>query len=151
MQHVFEAIIRDGDRGGAYVEIPEEIGAALGGKGRIPVTASFDGTPYRGSIVRMGGNRMLGILKAIREAIGKGPGDPVKVTLELDLQERAVDMPPELAAALVTEPAAKEFYDGLSYTCRREYAQWIAGAKRQDTKQRRAAKAIGMLLEGKKL
>ncbi|MGH8992875.1 MAG: DUF1905 domain-containing protein [Acidimicrobiia bacterium] len=28
--------------------------AALGGKGRIPVRATFDGVDYRGSIVSMG-------------------------------------------------------------------------------------------------
>lgn len=151
MQHQFQTTIRAAERGGAYVLIPEEIDAALGSRGRIPVKATFDGTPYRGSIVTMRGRRMLGVLKAIREALGKVPGDAVTVTVELDLEERTVDVPPELATALQNEPAAREFFDRLSYTCRREYAQWIAGAKRDDTRARRAAKAIVMLREGRKL
>ena len=45
--------------------------------------ATFDGTPYEGSIVRMGTpGYVLGLRKDIRRAIGKGPGDVVHVTIE---------------------------------------------------------------------
>jgi len=39
-------------------------------------------------------------------------------------------------------------YDGLSFTNRAEYARWIAGAKRQETRERPVRKAIEMLSEG---
>lgn len=41
------------DKGGAYVIFPWNI-KELFGKGRVKVNASFDGIPYRGSIVNMG-------------------------------------------------------------------------------------------------
>ena len=51
--------------------------------------ATFDGVPYRGSLVYMGVFRadgtpcpILGVRKAIREQLGKGPGDAVTVTVE---------------------------------------------------------------------
>lgn len=59
------------------------------GKGRVPVRATFDGTPYEGSIVRMGTpGYVLGLRKDIRRAIGKGPGDVVHVTIEPRIKER---------------------------------------------------------------
>lgn len=66
---------------GAYVEIPFDVKTEFG-KGRVPVSATFDGEPYEGSIVRMGTPcHILGIRKDIRAKIGKQPGDTVEVTL----------------------------------------------------------------------
>jgi uncharacterized protein YdeI (YjbR/CyaY-like superfamily) len=44
-------------------------------------------------------------------------------------------------------PAAAAF-DALSYTHRREYAEWIAQAKKEKTRERRAARAVEMLKAG---
>lgn len=52
-------------------------------KDGFPCAPPFDGTPYEGSIVRMGTpGYVLGLRKDIRRAIGKGPGDVVHVTIE---------------------------------------------------------------------
>lgn len=52
------------------------------GKGRVPVTATFDGEIYEGSIVKMGTPcHIIGIRKDIRDKIGKQPGDIVHVTI----------------------------------------------------------------------
>ena len=69
----FEGTIVVNDGGGAWVEVPGEVIAALGGGGRIPVQATFDGVAYRGSIASMGGCMALGILKSIRGEFGRGP------------------------------------------------------------------------------
>lgn len=67
------------DIDGAYVEIPFDVKAEFG-KGRVPVSAAFDGEPYDGSLVRMKTPcHILGIRKEIREKIGKQPGDTVHV------------------------------------------------------------------------
>ncbi|WP_067817604.1 DUF1905 domain-containing protein [Nocardia inohanensis] len=42
----FEGTIAAANGGGAYIPIPTEIIAALGGGGRIPVRATFDGIAY---------------------------------------------------------------------------------------------------------
>lgn len=78
----FDAVIRKVDGiDGAYVEIPFDVKAVYG-KARVPVSAAFDGTPYEGSLVKMGTPcHILGIRKDIRAAIGKQPGDTVRVTL----------------------------------------------------------------------
>ena len=43
---------------------------------------------------------------------------------------------------------ASAAFDKLAFTHRKEYAEWIAEAKREETRERRAAKAIEMLRDG---
>lgn len=78
----FEAVIKKvPDIDGAYIEIPFDAKEVFG-KGRVPVTATFDGEPYEGSIVKMGMPcYIIGIRKEIRAKIGKQPGDTIKVTI----------------------------------------------------------------------
>ncbi|TDW95662.1 uncharacterized protein DUF1905 [Kribbella pratensis] len=140
----FEAAIVVNDGGGAWVEVPGEVVAALGGGGRIPVVATFDGVGYRGSIASMGGCMALGVLKSIRSELGKGDGDAVTVTVERDNGERVVDVPEDLAAALA-EAGLREVFDGLSYSHRREHVNAINDAKKPETRARRIAKALEML------
>jgi hypothetical protein len=143
----FEAVIEEARGGGAYVAVPADVDAALGGKGRIPVVASFDGVEYRGSVVTMGGVRCLGVLKAIRDRLGKGPGDTVTVTLAPDAAERTVTVPDDLAAALA-DAGARAIFDRLSYSHRREYVTWIDDAKKPATRARRVAGTVERLTAG---
>ncbi|WP_050697036.1 DUF1905 domain-containing protein [Anaeromassilibacillus senegalensis] len=81
--YTFDAVIQKvPDIDGAYVEIPFDVKREFG-KGRVPVTATFDGVEYRGSLVRMGTpGHILGLRKDIRAKIGKQPGDTVHVTVQ---------------------------------------------------------------------
>lgn len=70
----------------AYVVVPYDLRREFG-KGRLKVNATFDGVPYKGSIVNMGvkdqeGNicYILGVTKAIRKQTGKTFGDEIEVT-----------------------------------------------------------------------
>src|SRR5512138_3103843 len=95
-KHTFTATIQNAGGGGAFVEIPFDVEAAFGSK-RPKIKAMIEGVPYRGTLVRMGGpNHMLIILKGIREQIGKSFGDEVKVTVEVDDEERVITVPAEL-------------------------------------------------------
>jgi hypothetical protein len=140
----FDGTIVVNDGGGAWVEVPGEVVAALGGGGRIPVQATFDGIAYRGSIASMSGCMALGILKSIRGELGKGAGDPVTVTLVRDAAERTVEVPADLAAAL-QEAGLRKAFDALSYSHRREQVNAINDAKKPETRVRRISKALEML------
>ena len=137
----FEAAIVEADRGGAYIRVPPEVVAALGGKGRIPVQATFDGISYRGSVVSMGGEKVIGLLKAIRTELDKQPGDRVTVTLEPDHAERSVDVPDDLRAAL-DEAGLLDSFRALSYSHQREYVSWVVDAKKAATRARRIGQTI---------
>lgn len=134
------------DRGGAYVEVPADVVVGLGGgKARTAVSATFDGIPYRGSIVSMGGDgKILGILKDIRSQLGKSPGDKVTVTVERDDAERSVVVPDELAAALDAAALGATF-NRLSYSHQRAYVGWIEEAKKPETRRRRVTQTIERL------
>lgn len=145
----FEATLKQSGRGsgGHLVEVPEGVVAKLGGAGRTPVKASFNGVHYRGSIVRMGGVSVLGVLKAIMAQAGVRTGDKLRVVVENDIHPREVAIPDELAKALGRSRAAREFFRSLSYSHQREYLQWITEAKRPETRARRIDRSIEMLEE----
>jgi hypothetical protein len=89
-KHAFTALIQNAGGGGAFVEIPFDVEKEFGSK-RPKIKAMIEGVPYRGTLVRMGSEcHMLLILKEIREKIGKGFGDEVKITVEADIEPRVV-------------------------------------------------------------
>jgi hypothetical protein len=140
----FDATIEEADRGGAFVRVPAAVVAALGGEGRIPVDARFDGVPYRGSVVSMGGGKVIGVLKDIRTALGKAPGDTVTVTLAPDTAPRTVDVADDLRVAL-DDAGLTGTFSGLSYSHQREHVLWIDEAKKPETRARRIAGTVERL------
>ena len=72
-------------------------------------------------------------------------GDRVQVTVDLDAAPRVVEVPAELAAAFRTAPDVAAYFESLAFTHRKEYARWVGGAKKQETRDARASKAIQML------
>jgi len=60
------------------------------------------------------------------------------------------DIHPDFAAALGNAPKAKQAFDAFAPSCRREYVDWIAEAKRDETRHKRIATAIEWLAEGKR-
>lgn len=60
-------------------------------------------------------------------------------------------VPADFAAALKRNRAAAAAFAGLSPSCRREYLEWILGAKREETRTRRREQAIAWISEGKNL
>jgi hypothetical protein len=139
----FTGTLEAGDGGGAGVAVPFDARAAFG-EARPPVRGSVNGTPFRTRLAVYGGVTYLGLTKAVRAAAGIAPGDAVEVVLERDDAPRELEVPPELAAALA-EPGLRAAYDALAFTHRREYAEWVAEAKRPQTRARRAAKAAAMV------
>ena len=145
----FEAVLEAADSGpGCGIRLPFDPRVEFG-KARAPVRVTVDDfEPFRTTVAVYGGVGWVGLRKDQQAAMAVGPGDRVTVQVERDDEPRTVEVPQELAAALSTAPEAKSVFDGLSYTHRREYCQWVGEAKREDTRARRAAKAVDMLAEG---
>ena len=59
-----------------------------------------------------------------------------------EVKDKTVAVPPELTTALAANPKAQRFFDGLSYGYKKEYAEWVATAKRQETRQERIGKVV---------
>jgi hypothetical protein len=134
----------------AAVILDDEQVAAVGeGAKRFPVVATVNGYSWRTSVVRMGGEFLLGLNREVRAGAGVEAGDEVSVTVELDTAPREVEVPEALATALAGDEGARTAFEKLAYTHRKEYARWIAEAKREETRDRRVAQALEMLREGR--
>jgi bacteriocin resistance YdeI/OmpD-like protein/uncharacterized protein DUF1905 len=134
-----------------FIVVPPEVVAALGEKKRPPVRVTLNGDyTYRSTVSDYGGRYYLPIRREIREACGLAPDMLVEITLALDEEPRQIQVPDDLATAFVGDPEAKDAFDRLSFTHRREYVEWITGAKREATRTRRVAQTLEMLRHGAK-
>src|SRR3954449_1422567 len=138
-----------GRGGGHWIAVPFDAHEVFG-QARPPVCGTVNGTPIRGRLAVYGGRTYLGLRREIREAAGIEPGAAVDVVLELDDVPREVQVPAELEAVLAGGGALRATFDALSFTHRREYAEWVGGAKRRQTRDARAASAAQMLRDGVK-
>ena len=73
----------------------------------------------------------------------------VKVVRAKTVPKKAVPVHPAFKLALERNPKARRTLEAFSPSHRREYVEWIAGAKREETRERRIATAIEWLNEGK--
>ena len=147
-KYKFKAKIEAGDGGGAYVLFPYDTGKEFSTKGKVPVKATFDGAPVQGSLIKYGHPlHSLGILKTVREQIGKSPGDTIEVVVWKDEAVRIVEVSAQFENLMKKEDLLPVF-EKLSYTHRKEYCRWITEAKKQETRLKRLEKAIEMLKEG---
>jgi hypothetical protein len=146
----FEVAIVAPSRGqGALVVLPDDADVMFGTRARIPVRATFNGIPYRGSAMpRDIGRFALEITKAIRTEAGLEIGGTVRVVVERDMEERAVEVPDDLSSALRSHGLDGRF-TSLTPSHRREYVRWITAAKRDATRANRVAKAVAMIGEGR--
>jgi len=63
-------------------------------------------------------------------------------------RNKAHDIPQELEQAFKQDPSLKESFDTLTLSKKREFAEHIGSAKREETRQQRLQKAIPMILKG---
>lgn len=131
------------------ITIPFDVEKIFGAK-RVPVKIRINGADYRSTIVRMGGRYMLGIPKKFRAAAGISAGENITVEMERDTELRIIIPPEDFAHALAENSRAKESWENLSYTHKKEYVVAIEEAKKPETRARRIAKAIEQIAAGKK-
>lgn len=141
----FTAAMEVGPGGGVAIRLPFDPKAAFG-KVRAPVQVTITPhPPFRTTVMAYSGAAWIGLRNAQVADMGLAAGDEVNVVVEPDDAPREVEVPAELAAALEQAPAAKAAFEKLSYTRRKEYAQWVAEAKREATRASRVAKTIEQL------
>ena len=66
---------------------------------------------------------------------------------EVKPEKKPLLVPDELKEALASDGLLSEVFDSMSLSCKREYAEYIAEAKRPETKQKRLEKIIPMIRE----
>jgi uncharacterized protein YdeI (YjbR/CyaY-like superfamily) len=79
---------------------------------------------------------------------GRDPATP-SMKIEVDAEPRPVEIPSELQVALDGDPVARSKFESMTHSHRREYASWVGEAKKEETRLRRASRAIDMIKQGK--
>lgn len=149
----FKAVIKqNGEMNAAFVEFPFSTEEIFGKKGQVKIKAVFDDkVEYRGSLAKMKSEcHILGLTQEIRKQLGKSFGDEVSISLTEDKEERIVEIAEDIVLLFNENSDAKELFDKMSYTHRKEYIRWIEEAKKPETRENRKVKMIRMILDGKK-
>ena len=145
----FRATIELGGKTATGIQVPAEIVERLGAGQRPRVSVTINGYTYRSTVAPMGGVYMLPVSAEVRAGAGIAAGDEVDVVVALDTAPREVDVPADLAAALDGNAEAKRFFEGLSYSNKRRIVLSVESAKTAETRERRIAKAMSELRQGR--
>jgi hypothetical protein len=134
-----------------FLKVPDSV-AHFGVRGRIAVSGTINGHKFRSSLQPDGkGNHGLMVNKIMQQGGGFKPGDTVLLRVKVDTAPRVVALPPVVRKALAGDKRAKTFFDSLAPSHKKQYVEWVAGAKQAETRERRAAKMVAMLAAGKKM
>jgi hypothetical protein len=131
----------------ARFPVPFDLREAFG-RARPPVKVTIGGHTWRTTPGVYGGVGYIGLNRAVRAAAGVDAGERVRVAMELDTEPRTVRPPDDLCSALEAEPGALARFEEFSFTHRREYAEWVAGAKRPGTRTKRVAETVRRVQTG---
>ena len=147
----FKAKLTARGPGGAwtFLEIPFNVEEVFGSKARVSVSGTINGFAFLNSLLPQGdGSHAMAVSKLLQTGAKAASGDTVSVAMQVDRSERLVDIPLELKKSLAAAKATAAF-SALSYSHRKEFADWVASAKQAETRVRRAEKAVPMVLEKK--
>jgi hypothetical protein len=145
----FRAVVEASGKTATGIRVPDEVVTGLGQGKRPPVRVTMKGYTYRSTVASMGGVFMLPVSAEVRDSAGIVAGEQVDVAIELDTEPREVAPPPDFIEALQHHADAKRFFDGLSFSNKRRFVLSIEEAKSPETRQKRIAKAVETLREGR--
>ena len=145
----FRTTVEQAGKTATGIEVPSTVVEGLGAGKRPAVRVTINGFTYRSTVASMDGRFMVGVSAENRAGAKVAGGDVVDVDIELDTSPREVDVPRDLAAALKKDPKAKATFESLSYSNQNWHVQSIEGAKTDETRQRRIAKSVAALREGR--
>ena len=113
----------------------------LGGGKRAAVRVRIGDREARLRLGVMGGKNLVGLSKAARAELGVEIGDTVDAEIELDADDRVIEVPTDLASALDVA-GARAAFDALSPSRRKEFVRGIVEAKQPATRERRVQAAV---------
>ncbi len=64
-------------------------------------------------------------------------------------EKKELTAPEDLLSKLELNPTAKFYFEKFSYSCKKEYVEWISSAKTSITREKRILQAVEMMEAGK--
>lgn len=129
-----------------FLDFPRAASEQLGTKARASVVVTINGASIRTPAFPMGdGRHQIIVNRAFRKEARIPPGDRVRVSVELDTRPRTVPIPADLRASLAKDTKAKLAFETLAPSHKKAYGDWVSGAKRPETRERRVRQTIDRL------
>ncbi len=129
----------------AALKPPFDVVEVFQRKGRVPVKGTINGFPFRSSLMNMGDGHMMVVNAELRAGANCKAGDTVSVVMELDTEQRKIELPAYLNKIIAADPTTKAAWDKLSFTHQKEHVRAIEDAKREETRDKRIAAMLEML------
>jgi Bacteriocin-protection, YdeI or OmpD-Associated/Domain of unknown function (DUF1905) len=126
------------------IAVPDAVMTALGAGQRPRLKISVNGYEMTAVPGHMAGKTMIGFSAAHRAASGLSGGDEITVRLELAAGPEAIEIPPDLQAALA-EAGKLDAFSKAAPSRRKEWVRQVTEAKSQDTRSRRIGKVVDAL------
>jgi len=139
------------DAAWTFLVLPAEASARLPTRSMVSVDGTLAGQPFQATLEPDGqGSHWLKVEEALRAAAGIAAGETVALEIAPVAVEPEPAVPPDLAAALAADPAARATWDDITALARRDWIFWIVSGKKAETRVKRIASACDMLASGKR-
>lgn len=127
------------------IEVPEAIIVELDAGKRPTVAVTVEGFTFTVTLGVMGGRTWIPVSAERRRSAGIEAGQVLEVAIVVDDAPRVIEVPDDLAAAL-DAAGVRAAFEALAPSHRKEHVRAIEDAKKPETRERRIAKAVEMLL-----
>jgi hypothetical protein len=139
------------DASWTFVVLPREVSEKLPRRGRTSIEGSINGYGFQATLEPDGQlSHWLRVDKALRDAAGVDIGDVVALEVAAVEQEPEPELPPDFAAALAANPAARAVWHDTTTIARLDWIHWATSAKQAKTRTQRISDACDMLASGKR-
>ena len=129
------------------IHMPFDAAKVWGLGGQIKVKGEINGFEFRTSLFpTKEGRHILLVNKRMQKGARAAEGSVARFQIELDREERMVEIPDELKRILGEARALRRWYDGLNHSTRNDIAKWITEPKSGEARMRRAEQIAERLL-----
>jgi hypothetical protein len=148
----FSTLVAAAPGGASRLPIPREASAALGTRVGVTVRGTVNGRPFKAAAVPDGkGTHFIAVDQALRVATGVRVGDLVRVVLQPDAEDLAVEVPPDFLKAVTRNVLARPVWERFPPSHKRAYLDWVADAKKVEVRAKRIEEAVQRIALGKQL
>jgi len=129
------------------IHMPFDAAKVWGLRGQIKVKGEVNGFAFRTSLFpTREGRHILLVNKRMQKGARAAEGSVARFQIELDREERTVEIPDELQRILREGRSLRRWYDKLNYSTRSDIDKWITEPKSGEARRRRAEQIAERLL-----
>ena len=130
------------------VEIPFDVARMWGVRGQLRVKGDINGFAFRTSLLpSRSGRHFMIVNKQMQKGANVYAGMEARFRIEPNTEKRVVPSAPEIDRVLRQSKRLQKFYQSLSPSMRNDIARFVAEAKQQSTRIRRADHLAERLME----